>query len=119
MFEQQENQGHIVGKQDNPSGGSELGAVIEMQCFPLYSYLVALNITKVDYFSLDVEGAEFTILQTIPWDKVDIQTLSVEFIHDHVGKQVIQDYMSERGYYVHSEVTHVNWLANDFIFVKK
>ena len=25
------------------------------------------------FFSLDVEGAEFAILQTIPWDKVDIQ----------------------------------------------
>ena len=25
------------------------------------------------FFSLDVEGAEFPILQTIPWDKVDIQ----------------------------------------------
>ena len=26
-------------------------------------------------FSLDVEGAEFAILQTLPWDKVDIQVL--------------------------------------------
>ena len=73
MFEQQENQGHIVGKQDNPSGGSELGAVLELQCFPLYSYLAALNVTTVDYFSLDVEGAEFSILKTIPWNKVDIK----------------------------------------------
>ncbi|XP_068211158.1 uncharacterized protein [Palaemon carinicauda] len=103
MFEQQENQGHIVGKQDNPSGGSELGAILEMQCFPLYSYLVALNVTTVDYFSLDVEGAEFSILKTIPWEKVDIKTLSVEFIHDHEGKAAIQEYMTGLGYYVHSE----------------
>ena len=28
---------------------------------------------RVDYLSLDVEGAELDILQTIPWDKVDIR----------------------------------------------
>ena len=30
-------------------------------------------------FSLDVEGAEFAILLTIPWDKVDIQVGSQNF----------------------------------------
>ena len=50
---------------------------------------------------------------------VPFQTLSVEFIHDHEGKAAIEEYMGNLGYYVHSEVTHVNWLANDFIFVKK
>jgi len=28
--------------------------------------------------SLDIEGAEDVVLQTIPWDKVDIETLLVE-----------------------------------------
>ena len=43
------------------------------QCFPLYSLLTAAagaDIT-VNYLSLDIEGAEFLVLQTIPWDKVD------------------------------------------------
>ena len=42
------------------------------QCFPLYSLLTAAagaDIT-VNYLSLDIEGAEFLVLQTIPWDKV-------------------------------------------------
>ncbi|XP_076065895.1 protein Star-like isoform X2 [Oratosquilla oratoria] len=134
-FQQQANQGHIIGSVDNPSGNVELGDIVKVQCFPLYSYLMALNTSTVDYFSLDVEGAELSVLKTIPWDKVDIkvgpvpcqlccltkllhQTLSVEFIHDHEGKEAIREYMTSKGYYVHSEVTHVNWLANDFIFVK-
>ncbi|XP_053627476.2 protein Star [Cherax quadricarinatus] len=117
LFQQQENQGHILGRQQHyPSSGS--GEILEVQCFPLFSYLVALNVTTVDYFSLDVEGAEFSVLKTIPWDKVDIKTLSVEFIHDPEGKDAIQEYMKRVGYYVHSEVRHYNWLANDFIFVK-
>ena len=32
----------------------------------------------VDFLSLDIEGAEFQVLRTIPWDKVDIRALSVE-----------------------------------------
>ena len=46
---------------------------IEAQCFPLYSVLLALNRTQVDYWSLDVEGHELKVLQTVPWDKVNIK----------------------------------------------
>ena len=42
-------------------------------CLPLYSILLAMGNPTVDYFSLDVEGAELAILQAIPWDKVDIK----------------------------------------------
>ena len=47
------------------------------QCFPLYSLLTAAagaDIT-VNYLSLDIEGAEFLVLQTIPWDKVARYTI--------------------------------------------
>ena len=44
-----------------------------VQCLPLYSLLLALNRTTVDYFSLDVEGNELDVLRTIPWDKVNIR----------------------------------------------
>lgn len=81
--------------------------------------MLALNRTRVDYFSLDVEGAELDILKTIDFVKYDIRTLSVEFIHDVDGKTAIRDFMTEKGYFVLTEVTHPNWLANDFIFVKK
>ena len=32
----------------------------------------------VDFLSLDIEGAEFQVLRTIPWDKGDIRALSAE-----------------------------------------
>ena len=43
---------------------------IEIQCLPLYSILLALDVTTVDFFSLDIEGSELEILKTIPFDKV-------------------------------------------------
>ena len=42
-------------------------------CCSFYSILLAVGNPVVDYFSLDVEGAELPILKTIPWDKVDIK----------------------------------------------
>ena len=30
-------------------------------------------IPRITFSSLDIEGAEFEVLKTIPWDKVDIQ----------------------------------------------
>ena len=92
---------------------------VDVQCFPFETFMLALNRTHVDYFSLDVEGAELDILKTIDFDRFDISTLSVEFIHDVDVKVAIKDFMTAKGYFVLTEVTHPNWLANDFIFVKK
>jgi hypothetical protein len=47
--------------------------VVNVQCFPLYTYLLALNVTVIDYFSLDVEGSELNVIKTIPFDKIDIK----------------------------------------------
>ena len=43
-----------------------------VQCFPLYSILLAVNRTTVDYLSLDVEGHEMQIIKTIPWHKINV-----------------------------------------------
>jgi len=109
-FNQKFNQGRI--------SESQLEGV-PVQCFPLYSILAAVNRTVVDYFSLDIEGDELAVLQTIPWESVHIQTLSVEFIHGKEGKEKIREFMAEKGYDVVEEVTDPNWLANDFIFNKR
>jgi hypothetical protein len=35
--------------------------------------LVAAELTTLDFLTLDVQGPELKILQTIPWDRVDIK----------------------------------------------
>ncbi len=50
---------------------------VRVQCFPFFSILAALDQTQIDYFSLDIEGDEFTVLKTIPWDRVDIKVKNV------------------------------------------
>ncbi|XP_035714498.1 protein Star-like [Folsomia candida] len=59
-------------------GGEDKYQPFESQCFPIYAILSALNLTTVDYFSLDIEGAELDVLKTIPWNKVLIKVFSIE-----------------------------------------
>ena len=57
-------------------------------CLPFYSILLAMGNPTVDYFSLDVEGAELQILKTIPWNNVDIKVmflpLNIKILFDRV-----------------------------------
>ncbi|KAF2356270.1 Methyltransferase FkbM [Trinorchestia longiramus] len=84
MFEQRFNLGKI---NQNVALGTNKAGLAEVQCLPVYSLLVALNVTTVHYFSLDVEGVELEVLQTIPWDKVDIKVriLTCTFLRKRLG----------------------------------
>ncbi|XP_012148327.1 uncharacterized protein LOC100879131 isoform X2 [Megachile rotundata] len=95
------------------------GDHILVQCFPFHHLMAALNVTVVNYFSLDIEGHELEVLKTIPFDEISIETLSVEFAHLEVGKTELIDFMSSKGYYVYSFVVRTDHLAHDIIFVKK
>ena len=53
--------------------------VIDVHCFTLYSLLLAVNHTVVNYFSLDVKGAELDILKIIPFEKFKINIFSIEY----------------------------------------
>jgi FkbM family methyltransferase len=52
---------------------------VEMTCLPLNSIMAALGRHHIDYMSLDVEGPELEILQTIDWKKIHIEVLTIEY----------------------------------------
>ncbi|KAK0171466.1 hypothetical protein PV327_011257 [Microctonus hyperodae] len=95
------------------------GTHIIVQCFPLLTYIAAFRFPIIDYLSLDVEGNEMDILETIPFNLVDIKTLSVEYTHTKKNRNYMMKFMEDYGYYVHSFINHPDNLANDIIFVKK
>ena len=61
------------------SDDSSTGNMIQIQSFPLYSVLKAIGVDTVDYFSLDIEGPELEVLKTIPWDKIRINVITLEY----------------------------------------
>ena len=66
---------------------------------------------------MDVEGAEFPIIRTIPFDKVDIKIMGIE--SPHLGKlypgtfQELTKYLSDQGY------DYLKNIAADAIFIKR
>ena len=49
-----------------------------MSCLPLRTLLHMFGITRVDLFSLDVEGAELEVLKTVDFSAVRINVIVVE-----------------------------------------
>ncbi|KAK3595730.1 hypothetical protein CHS0354_025354 [Potamilus streckersoni] len=69
---------------------------IKVQCFPLYSLLLAMQVNQIDFFTLDVEGEELHVLETIPFDKIYIGMMTVEYIHS--SEEGITRFLEEKGY---------------------
>lgn len=67
-------------------------------CFALDTILLALNVNKVDYFSLDVEGGEWSVIQTLALNKLDISTFTIEWAGNSETKQPILDRLNYYGY---------------------
>ena len=94
---------------------NKVARVTMIQCFPLYSILLACGRTDIDLFSLDIEGAELDVLKAIPWTKVDIKVILVEYEHIKEGKKVLVDYMTSKGY---ASLPNRQTWKQDIVFVK-
>lgn len=113
-FKQHFNIGKLVSSNDKVTEHT-----VDVQCFPLYSILRAIDVTHIDFFSLDVEGEELNVLHTVPFDKVDIEMMTVEFKHVTDGEFSLKQFVEQKGYSSILKVSHYNNLANDIIFRKR
>ena len=87
--------------------------------------MLALNQTTIDYFSLDVEGHEREVLDTIPWEKINIKAMTIEYpdlLQPWAAIEELKAYMKNRSYTAHqrfNEVIPENYLVNRDIFLVK
>jgi FkbM family methyltransferase len=51
---------------------------IQVQCYKINELLDSHGIKKVDYMSIDTEGGEFNIIETIDFKKISIDVISIE-----------------------------------------
>ncbi|KAH3891719.1 hypothetical protein DPMN_015825 [Dreissena polymorpha] len=68
---------------------------VTVECYSLLDVLNVIGTKKVDYFSLDVEGAELYILEAIDWNQIDIDVFTIE-TDQHRDK--IMSFMKDHGY---------------------
>ena len=109
--------------QESTGGHGKLvkNASNKVPCFPLETILLAINVSTVDFFSLDVEGFELHILRTLPPIGLNIRSLVVEYIHGVEGEY--KSYMELKGYILKAKL-HVHkpeaaLYVDDLIFVKR
>ncbi|KAK3851393.1 hypothetical protein Pcinc_041956 [Petrolisthes cinctipes] len=81
-------------------------------CFPLHSYLLALNITKVDLLSLDTQGSEIEIIKSIPWEEVEVRVVVMEVADRTHYQSDLVEYMRGKGYFLVGRFM-------DYIFVRE
>ena len=81
-------------------------------CFSLHTILKAMNVNKVDFFSLDLEGGENDVLLSLDFNKISITTLLIEHGNDPLRKPLIKKTMDSQKY------TLVQDLVLDFFYLK-
>jgi hypothetical protein len=57
---------------------NNVGSIIKVKCYPLNDILNTMNIRVVDFWSLDTEGSEVSILKTVDFDSVMFGLLFIE-----------------------------------------
>lgn len=66
-------------------------------CFPLTTILKAINVNHIDYFTLDVEGGEWDVLEAIDLNKIQIDAFIIEN-KDEAVKEIIKNHLKKFGY---------------------
>jgi len=103
------------------------GTGMKMQCFPVYSLIKAMGNPTVNLLILDIEGAELSVLKTIPWESVDIQVMTIET--DLIGKSGVsggsqkeaRQFLISKGYSIFQHTDDFNkhtGLQNNDLFIR-
>ncbi|CAF0903979.1 unnamed protein product [Brachionus calyciflorus] len=71
---------------------------IYVPCFSLSTILKAINIDKVDFFSLDLEGGEWDVLNSLDLKKINFKLFLIEHGGDMERKEKMTNYMIQHNY---------------------
>ncbi|XP_073827426.1 EGF receptor activation regulator Star [Musca autumnalis] len=73
-----------------------------VKCFPLYTIMLASNRVEYDLLSLGVHGHELEILQTLPFDKIRIEIISIHLLENQEDVssyvQTLTKFLQRKGY---------------------
>ena len=93
--------------------------IVNVQCFTLYSLLLAINQTTIDYFSLDVEGPELEVLKTFPFDKINIRVIDIEWSNVNNKGKSREKLNNLRDFFARIDYSEVRMLNGQDVVFKK
>jgi len=82
---------------------------VDVQCLVLNDVLEEFKIYDIDYLSIDTEGNEFKIIQTIDFNKFNIKVMTIENNYNNLEQT---KYIESQGYFLQGR------LEADEVFVK-
>jgi hypothetical protein len=77
---------------------SSTGSYIYIPCFSLYTILKAIDVDTVDYFSLDIEGGEWDVIKSLPYDKIHFKSFTIEYPANPGTTDFIKSKLLDKGY---------------------
>lgn len=95
--------------------GGKKRDVREVECTQLSKVFREQGVRFVDFFSLDVEGAELSVIKTIDWSQVQFGLIIVEDLRARIGKGTIEsvsEYIQSQGYVYVETYAGSHWLVN-------
>jgi hypothetical protein len=102
--EKKQNEGWMTGEEGSTND-------VNVPCWPLDMIVEAWGHRTIDYWSLDTEGSEASILGATDFTKVDVKVLTVE-VNDKKSEDAVLEAMKDAPYRLHSKVDI------DLVFVK-
>lgn len=82
-----------------------------VKCFPLYSLLLAMNVTNIDYLSLETGGTELQVLETIPFERVRIRVINVHLYSQDTENDTLKKFLATKNYVFAKNI------AKNYIFI--
>ncbi len=69
--------------------------IIEVPCYKINDILKRFEVTVIDYLSLDIEGGEYELLQSLDFNVYKVTAISVE---NNYNDSRIRDYLTSTGF---------------------
>ncbi|XP_068201593.1 protein Star-like [Palaemon carinicauda] len=84
--------------------------------FPFYSILRSVNISFIDVLRLDIEGFEYKILKTIPFEKVKVGIFVIDYVLMSEPREEMVEFMQSLGFtMIHDSKTDCVFADMDYI----
>eukprot|EP00747_Dinoflagellata_sp_TGD_P079015 gnl/TRDRNA2_/TRDRNA2_160334_c0_seq1.p1 gnl/TRDRNA2_/TRDRNA2_160334_c0~~gnl/TRDRNA2_/TRDRNA2_160334_c0_seq1.p1 ORF type:complete len:324 (-),score=45.43 gnl/TRDRNA2_/TRDRNA2_160334_c0_seq1:108-953(-) len=105
-----------IAEGTNMADHPEAGAEVSVPAYPLNMVMKQLNRTTIDYWSLDVEGAELSILQGTDFKTLEIGVITVEY---NGQQQPIQALLEQNGFQLAQSGYQDDYYVNTAYFEKR
>jgi FkbM family methyltransferase len=105
---------HRLERENNQMGSTT--KIINVDTKKVETICDEYNIKRINYLSIDVEGAEFDVIKSINFDKVFIDVIGFENNYNDVSIPIIK-YLEDKNYIVFNVSLDIFMIHNNSIFI--